>query len=55
MTINKKLLFEGEIQANIEWLHTSQEDDEVQCISIENLQAILERFLGEKFNIKIEE
>ena len=51
----KKFLFEGEIQANIEWLHTSETHDEVQCISIENLEGILEKFLGEKVNIKIEE
>ena len=30
------------IQDNIEWLSTTEGDEEVQCISIENLEAILE-------------
>ena len=50
----KKFLFEGEIQANIEWLSTT-ENDEVQCISIENLKEILDKFFDEDFNIIIEE
>jgi hypothetical protein len=38
------------IQDNTEWLETS-EGDLVECIGIENLEAILEIFLGT--NIKI--
>lgn len=40
----KKL--EQEIKNNIEWLYTTTED-EVQCISIENLEAILKEHLKE--------
>jgi len=32
-----------EIRENSEWLETS-EGDEVECISIENLKAILEKY-----------
>jgi hypothetical protein len=38
---------EEEIKENVEWL--SSENEEIQCISIENLEGILTRF----FNIKI--
>jgi len=44
---NIKLL-EKEINNNTEWLYTTQ-DDEVECIGIENLEGILSRF----FNIKV--
>ena len=37
-----------EIQNNTEWLSTTEED-EVECIGIENLQTILTRY----FNIKV--
>lgn len=33
------------INENIEWLQTT-EGDEVECISIENLQVVLSTFLG---------
>ena len=36
-----------EIQDNTEWLYTTQ-DDEVECIGIENLEGILTRFLKQK-------
>jgi hypothetical protein len=41
-----------EIQDRTEWLQTTYED-EVECISIENLEVILSRFLSN--NIKIQQ
>jgi hypothetical protein len=38
---------EEEIKENIEWLSTT-EDDEVECIGIENLEGILTRFFHRK-------
>lgn len=35
---------------NIEWLQTT-EGDEVECISIENLEAALSRFLNKKVKL----
>ena len=32
-----------EIEENTEWLHTT-EDDEVECISVENLKGLLEKY-----------
>jgi len=44
---------EEEIKDNAEWLVT-MEDDEVECIGIENLEGILNRFLGLKqFKLKL--
>lgn len=43
-----------EIQANAEWMTTSQEDD-VECISIENLEGILSRFLNAKIKLTQDE
>lgn len=40
-------ILEKEIKDNIEWLYTTTED-EVQCISIENLEEILRRHLQEQ-------
>ena len=40
----------NEIEENIEWLDTTQ-GDSVECISIENLEAILSRFLEQKIKI----
>ncbi len=40
----------NEIEENIEWLETT-EGDSVECISIENLEAILSRFLEQKIKI----
>lgn len=37
-------ILENEIKENTEWLSTV-EGDEVECIGIENLEAILNRFL----------
>lgn len=42
-----------EIQDNIEWLSTT-EDDEVECIGVENLEVILGRFLNREIKLKLE-
>jgi hypothetical protein len=42
---------EEEIKENIEWLSTT-EDDEVECIGVENLEAILSKFIGRKIDLK---
>jgi hypothetical protein len=47
--MTKKQLLQ-EIQENTEWLETT-EGDEVECISIENLEGILSQFLNVKFEI----
>lgn len=38
------------IQDNCEWLETT-EADSIECISIENLEAILSEFLNKKINL----
>lgn len=38
------------IQEDVEWLSTS-EDDEVECISIENLEGILTKYLNQTIKI----
>lgn len=43
---------EEEIKENIEWLSTT-EDDEVECIGIENLEAILTRFFHRKITLTL--
>ena len=40
--INDKLL--EEIEDNTEWLWTSNLEDEIECISIENLKGILKKY-----------
>lgn len=40
------------IQENIEWLSTTEED-EIECISIENLEGILSKYF--KTEIKLSE
>lgn len=42
MTINDLI---EQIQDNVEWLSTTEED-EIECIGIENLEGILSRYLG---------
>jgi hypothetical protein len=42
-----------EIQDNIEWLSTT-EDDEVECIGVENLEVILSRFLNREIKLTLE-
>ena len=46
-------LLEEEIKENIEWLSTT-EDDEVECIGIENLEGILTRFFHRKISLTLE-
>ena len=41
---------EEEIKENVEWLYTT-EDDEVECIGIENLEEILTRFFGTRVDL----
>jgi hypothetical protein len=41
---------EEEIKENVEWLYTT-DDDEVECIGIENLEAILTKFFGMKIDL----
>lgn len=43
---------EEEIKENIEWLSTT-EDDEVECIGIENLEAILTRFFNRTITLTL--
>lgn len=45
-------MLEEEIKENIEWLSTT-EDDEVECIGIENLEAILTRFFHRKISLSL--
>ena len=53
MTVTDKYLeiLEEEIKENIEWLSTIDNDD-IECIGIENLEAILTRFFGRKMDLK---
>jgi hypothetical protein len=43
---------EEEIKENIEWLETI-DDDEVECIGIENLEAILTRFFHRNVSLTL--
>ena len=43
---------EEEIKENIEWLSTT-EDDEVECISVENLESILTKFFHRKISLTL--
>lgn len=45
-------ILEEEIKENIEWLSTT-EDDEVECIGIENLEGILTRFFHRKISLSL--
>jgi hypothetical protein len=49
MTINELI---QEIQDNIEWLQTTEED-EVECIGVENLEGILSRYLNVKIKLAL--
>jgi len=52
-TKEELMQLEEEIKDNVEWLYTT-EDDEVECIGIENLEGILNRFLELKqFKLKL--
>lgn len=47
MTINQLI---DEIKDNTEWLQTMGED-ELECISMENLQGILQQYLNINLNL----
>jgi hypothetical protein len=42
------------IQSEVEWLQTT-EGDEVECISIENLEGILSRYFSEQIKLSTDE
>ena len=42
------------IQENIEWLQTTEED-EVECISIENLEGILSKYFEKPIKLTIDD
>jgi hypothetical protein len=42
-----------EIQDNIEFLCTTELEDDVECIGIENLEGILSRFLNKPIKLSI--
>ncbi len=48
MTINQLI---DKIKDNVEWLQTT-EGDEIECISMENLQGILQKYLNVELNLK---
>jgi len=54
MTVTDKYLeiLEEEIKENIEWLSTIDNDD-IECIGIENLEAILTRFFNRKISLTL--
>jgi hypothetical protein len=45
-------MLEEEIKENIEWLSTT-EDDEIECIGIENLESILTRLFNRKISLSL--
>lgn len=47
MTINELI---EQIQSETEWLSTTNED-EIECIGIENLESILTKYLGVKIKL----
>jgi hypothetical protein len=49
---NELEMLEEEIKENIEWLGTSSRD-EIECISVENLEAVLTRFFGRKISLTL--
>jgi len=46
-------MMKQEIQDNIEWLSTT-EDDEVECIGVENLEVILSKFLSKEIKLTLD-
>jgi len=50
-SVNELEILEEEIRENIEWLSTT-EDDEVECIGIENLEGILTRFFNRTITLR---
>jgi hypothetical protein len=51
-SVNELEILEEEIRENIEWLSTT-EDDEVECIGIENLEGILTKFFHRKISLSL--
>jgi hypothetical protein len=49
---NELEMLEEEIKENIEWL-TAATDYDVECIGIENLEAILTRFFHRKVSLTL--
>jgi hypothetical protein len=47
VTDDNLYFLEETIKENVEWLYTS-EDDEIECIGVENLEVILSKFLGKQ-------
>jgi hypothetical protein len=48
MTINQLI---DKIKDSVEWLQTT-EGDEIECISMENLQGILQKYLNVNLNLR---
>ena len=53
ITDDQLKMLKQEIQDNIEWLSTT-EDDEVECIGVENLEVILSRFLKKEIKLTLD-
>jgi hypothetical protein len=51
MTINQLI---DKIKDNAEWLQTT-EGDEIECISMENLQEILQKYFKLELNLKTDD
>ena len=49
---NQLEYLEEEIKENIEWLSTI-DDDDIECIGIENLEGILTRFFHRKITLTL--
>ena len=45
-------ILEEEIKENIEWLSTI-DDDDIECIGVENLESILTRFFHRKISLTL--
>jgi len=52
VTDNELEMLEEEIKENIEWLETT-DDDEVECIAVENLEAVLTKFFNRKISLSL--
>lgn len=45
-------MLEEQIKEEVEWLQLSYKKNEIECISIENLESILSKFFGRKIYLK---
>jgi|688.fasta_scaffold563076_3 hypothetical protein len=45
-------MLEEQIKEEVEWLQLTNRKDELECISIENLESILSKFFGRKLYLK---